>query len=162
MSSKLKIKIGPVEVEYEGEEKFLKEELPVLLKAVSALSQCNVLSSDFENEKQETPSKTQGHQNKQLSTSTIAGKLSCKTGADLIEAAAYHLVTVTGAGSFSRSDLIKEMRSAKSFFKKSYVSNLSNILKRLVNPGKRLNEVSSDTFSLPQTVIDELKGRLGS
>ena len=37
MNSKIRIKLGPIEVEYEGSEAFLKEELPQLLTAVSDL-----------------------------------------------------------------------------------------------------------------------------
>jgi len=36
-TSKIKIKLGAIEVEYEGSESFLKEELPQLLSAVSDL-----------------------------------------------------------------------------------------------------------------------------
>jgi hypothetical protein len=35
MTSKIRIKLGAIEVEYEGSEQFLKEELPQLLTAVS-------------------------------------------------------------------------------------------------------------------------------
>ena len=37
MTSKIRIKLGAIEVEYEGSEQFLKEELPQLLTAVSEL-----------------------------------------------------------------------------------------------------------------------------
>lgn len=37
MTSKIRIKLGPVEVEYEGNEAFLKDELPDLLSAVARL-----------------------------------------------------------------------------------------------------------------------------
>ena len=37
MTSKIRIKLGPIEVEYEGTESFLKEELPQLLEAVANL-----------------------------------------------------------------------------------------------------------------------------
>jgi hypothetical protein len=35
--SKIRIKLGDIEVEYEGAESFLKDELPALLNAVSKL-----------------------------------------------------------------------------------------------------------------------------
>ena len=37
MESKIKIKLGPIEVEYEGSESFLKQELPALIKTVTEL-----------------------------------------------------------------------------------------------------------------------------
>jgi hypothetical protein len=37
MTSKIKIKMGAIEIDYEGSEEFLKEELPSLLKTVSDL-----------------------------------------------------------------------------------------------------------------------------
>lgn len=82
MSSKIRIKIGEIEVEYEGTEEFLKKELPELLKTVSELYRpLNAGGgSTFV-----PPS------NLQLSTANIAAKLDAKTGPDVVIAACAHL-----------------------------------------------------------------------
>ena len=71
-----------------------------------------------------------------LSTSSIAQKLGSKTGSDLAIAAAAHLVLVKKMDNFSHTELLAEMREAKTFYKKSYHSNLGNSLKTLVNAGR--------------------------
>jgi hypothetical protein len=158
MPTKLKLKMGSIEIEYEGEEKFLKDELPDLLGTVKELG-------DFADERGAAPPSSNGKStgdagSKQLSTSVIASKLNCKQGADLIEAAAFYLIGVLNKETFTRDELIREMRSAKAFFKKSYVNNLSNYLKQLIS-GQRLNEVGTDVFSMPHDVLKQMKGSFG-
>ncbi len=157
MPTKLRLKMGSIELEYEGEERFLKEELPNLLGSVKELGDLMAVG----NEVSSTNGKSIADStNNRLSTSVIASKLNCKQGADLIEAAAFYLIGVLKKETFTRDELIREMRSAKAFFKKSYVNNLSNYLKQLI-AGQRLNEVGTDIFSVPHDVLKQLKGRFG-
>ena len=46
MTSKIRIKMGFIEVEFEGSEQFLKEELPDLLTGVSQLHSKSSLASE--------------------------------------------------------------------------------------------------------------------
>jgi hypothetical protein len=158
MPTKLKLKMGSLEIEYEGEEEFLKNELPDLLGTVRELGD---LTEWRENGTSSGNAKSLGGDRaNHLSTSVIASKLNCKQGADLIEAAAFYLIGNLKKETFTRDELIREMRSAKAFFKKSYVNNLSNYLKQLVS-GQRLNEVGTDVFSVPHDVLKQMKDRFG-
>ena len=65
-----------------------------------------------------------------------------------------------GLDDFSRDQLHSEMKSAKGVFKKSYTSNLSNILNGLCKSSE-LNEVKADTYSLPAAVRTDLEAKLG-
>ncbi|HLD70242.1 MAG TPA: hypothetical protein VJA17_05700 [Candidatus Omnitrophota bacterium] len=80
MTNKIKIKMGQFEVECEGSEQFLKQELPELIKNVSQLWNLSLLQNKSEGE---------GYSNKDISLSTnnIAAKLKCKSGPDLVIAA---------------------------------------------------------------------------
>lgn len=158
--AKLKIKIGPVEVEYDGDDKFLKDELPSLLKAVRELHQASGLGAEEKGGVEKDGDKPRRAINGQLSTSVIASKLGCKKGPELAEAAAFNLAHVRSKESFTRDDLTTEMRSAKTFFKKNYVSNLTAILRRMV-ADQKLNEVSANVFSVPDQAAQNMKGRLG-
>ena len=151
--------MGSIELEYEGEERFLKEELPDLLGTVKKLGDVRARAEGKAGSETEEPAAAGSHQ-QSLSTSVIASRLNCRQGADLIEAAAFYLIGVLKKETFSRDELIREMRSAKAFFKKSYVNNLSNYLKQLIS-GQRLNEVGTDIFSVPHDVLKQLKGRCG-
>jgi hypothetical protein len=157
MPSKLKIKIGPVEVEYEGEERFLKEELPALLEAVGRFRKTSGLDLDKHiGDKDGNPPVVP----KDLTTSVVASRLSAKSGTDLIQAAAFSLTNVQGKASFTRDELVTEMRTAKAFFKKTFISNLSGYLKSLAT-SQKLNELGNDSYSVPEGVLTETRRSLG-
>jgi hypothetical protein len=95
-----------------------------------------------------------------LTTSSIAAKLGCKTGPDLIIAAAAHLGLIKQQSQYTRAEIVREMKSATAFFNKNFVSNLSKSLKTLVQ-SDQLNEVGTDTYALPSTETAKLKTKLG-
>lgn len=159
--SKIRIKMGPIEIEYEGSEGFLKEELPNLLAAVSKLytETGGCLASPG------TPSNTAGAQppsgNLQLTTGTIAGRLKCKSGPDLIRAAVSRLHLGLGHGSSTRQQILEQMQQAPMYYKSTYSNNLSKYLSVLVKGGK-LNEVSKDTYALTTAALTELRTQIDS
>ena len=161
MTSKIKIKLGPIEVEYEGPEAFLKKDLPELLAAVARLHRDTGLPGPNENEE------GAGEQTRELgggkkvtgTTKTIAGKLECKSGPDLAIAAAARLTFVQGKDQFTRSALRAEMRTASSYYKKSYTNNMGKILDGLVKSGK-LQEPVDDSLALSVTERKRLEGHL--
>jgi len=158
MPAKIRLKVGSIELECEGEEGFLKEEVPRLLKVAENLRAEQNDDDIPKNGKRGLVAV--GKDGQQLSTSLIAGKLNCRKGTELIEAAAFFLVGVKQKESFTRDELINEMRAAKAFFKRSYVSNLSNYLKTLA-ASQRLNELGGDIFSMPHDALGKMKDRLG-
>lgn len=158
MESKIKIKLGPIEVEYEGSEAFLKQELPDLIKTVTELYKSTNIkmdNSDVEDEENIGQSVKL-----QLSTNSICAKLSCSSGPDLILAAAAHLTFVKQQEVFSRKQLLDEMKTASSYFKTSYRDNLSVNLKTLLKV--KLNEPSTGHFALTASARKELESRLAN
>ena len=164
-TSKIKIKLGAIEVEYEGSEAFLKEELPSLLTAVADLYQKSGTAAQPET----TVSATRSAQNDlsdpasgsqiQMTTGAIASRLQVKSGPELVIAAAARLGIVDGQASFSRQRIIDQMKSATAYYRKTYVSNLSSSIKTLLRDGK-LNEPSKDMYALTPTSDQELRSRL--
>jgi len=154
MTSKIRIKLGPIEVEYEGSEDFLKEELPRFLEAVSNLYKQSGLPAM-------SPAGASGGGAPQLqgTTGSIAAKLLCKTGPDLIMAAAARLTFVAGQETFNRKDLLKEMKAAKAYYKTSHRDNLTGSLNGLTKDGKLL-EIAKDTYSLSANSKSELGAKL--
>jgi hypothetical protein len=150
MASKLRIKMGPVEVEYEGEENFLKEEFPQLLSAISSLykqSNFEIDSKSGAAANDNAPPSGAGKALIKATTSTIASKLGVKTGSDLIIAAAANLTLVQQKDSFTRQEISDQMKSATAFHNKNYISNLSSLLTTLVKNGV-LNEIANNTYAL--------------
>jgi len=162
VNSKIRIKLGAIEVEYEGSENFLKEELPALLQAVSDLyakSSGTLAPPEGESRSSTGEKGNNGTGIIEMTTASIASKLGVRSGPELVLAAAAHLRFVKGAEKFPRKQLIEQMRSASSFFKESYVSNLSKTIKVLMKENK-FNEPSSEVYALNHTTEQELRSRL--
>jgi len=154
MDSKIRIKLGPIEVEYEGSEGFLKQDLPELIKTVTELSRtANMQSSEGSG-----GGSLGDNQKLELSTASIATKLGCKSGPELIVAAAAHLTLAKGMAVFTRKDLLKEMKTATSFYKASYNANLTSLLKTLLKDS--LNEPSSGKYALTEAKKKEVRTKL--
>lgn len=94
-----------------------------------------------------------------MTTSTIAAKIRADSGRDLIRAAAAKLELVDGRASYTRQELLGEMQTATSYYKKTYSNNLSGYLNRLVRDDK-LREVSKDTYALASGESSSLKNAL--
>jgi hypothetical protein len=94
-------------------------------------------------------------------TSTIAAKMKASQGTDLILAAALRMMRGQNMESFSRDQLITEMRSATTYFKTTYISNLSKYIDTLVKSGK-LMEVAKNTYALSAATMQELENQIGS
>ncbi|GAA3915666.1 hypothetical protein [Litoribacillus peritrichatus] len=165
MESKIKIKMGPIEIEYEGSEGFLKEELPALLSAVSDLYR---ESGVVENQPiQEQTASTGVVESKpegngatfQGTTGSLAATLGVKSGTDLIMAAAGRLTLSLGQGTFTRSQIITEMKSATAYHKKTYVNNLTKYLNQLVKDQK-LMETAKDTYALSASAKSNMESRI--
>lgn len=162
MESKIRIKMGPIDVEYEGSESFLKQELPELIKTISDLYR----AANFPPEREDDSADKQGNAAKkdqsslQLSTASIASKLGCKSGSDLAIAAAAHLTFVKGLSVFSRQALLEEMKTATSFYKATYSNNLSKTLGTLMKSA--LNEPSSGKYALTEGKKETLRPTLAS
>jgi len=159
MDHKIRIKIGSIEIEYEGTENYLKKDLPELIdKLVS-------LNLPISNEKESiTDSSSIIDENDagtviQLSSNTISAKLEVKSGTDLIIAACAHLTFVQSKDTFQRKDILAEMKTANNYYKNSYNANLTPYLKSLVNTHK-LIERTKDTYALNATEKNRIKSVL--
>ena len=155
MESKIRIKLGPIEVEFEGSEQFLKNELPDLIKTVSELHKASNIYAETPTDDTTTDESGKGIQ---LSTGSIAAKLTCKTGPELAVAAAAHLTLVKKTKVFSRKVLLGEMKTASSYYKSSYGNNFSNILSALLK--SKFNEPSTGNYALTAKAKEEVRSRL--
>lgn len=158
MEAKIRIKVGASEVDYEGSENFLKQELPNLLKILSELSKSEAHESVPEDNDSDRSAKTDTGGKIQLSTNSIAAKLGASDGRDLIRAAAAHLTFVRKKETFSRQELLTEMKAATQYFKSSYRKHLTSLLKPMLR--QELTEPSTGHFALSAGSRDSLRSRL--
>lgn len=158
MESKIKIRIGAVEVEYEGSESFLKNDLSKFIKMVLEISDRSSLNISVSQERNEEIIVPEKSIIPQLSTNSIAAKISVKSGPDLAVAAAAHLTFIKGHDVFSRQDLLNEMKTASSYFKDTYRKNLTHTLRNLIKT--KFNEPSSGKYTLTAETKKSLRSIL--
>lgn len=166
MPSKIRIKMGAIEVECEGSEEFLKKELPDILAAVSKLHGERGAGSqggeDAESEGREKLTRKNGHHGGAIgTTATIAGKLNAKSGPDLMIAAAARLTVVQNREDFSRKELLDEMKTASGYYSENVRKNFTNYLRGKVRSGDLL-EPRSGYYCLSKPKRDEISEKLAS
>jgi hypothetical protein len=153
MTSRIKIKFGDIEVEYEGEEKFLTAELPKLISDIAALHRTAPA----------TPTKGHGHVKEEhkegvQSATTLAQRLDAKKLPDLILAGAL-AIALRGQPSFERKELRKEIQGAIGFYKNAMGTNLEKTLTRLAKSGK-ITHSGGENYALSPDQKSALQGRL--
>ena len=157
MSSKLRIRIADVEIDYEESEQFLKQELPALLRTAMELHKASGAketdqggSDAGEKEKRDV---------RRLTPGTIAARRKAKSGPELLLSAAAHLTFVVKKDTFSRQELLTDMKDATAYYKKSYSNNLTKYLNNAVDEGK-LQETAKNAYALSADVRSKLEQEL--
>ena len=160
-TSKIRIRMGQVEIEYEGSHDYLKADLPKLLETLVTL-RANAGDEGRGDDQEETPDDKKKKKKTGSITGTvaaIAAKLGVKTGPDLAIAAAAQLTLVANKESFKRLELLNAMKSATSYYKQTYSGNFSLTLKRLLTDD-RLTEPSTGTYALTAKERTTLEAKL--
>lgn len=158
MSCTLRIKYSDIEVEFTGEEAFAETHLKPLLDSITKVLQtvpapaARKESAEKNNQSHSTSGKSA------ITTSTAATKLGAKSGTDLASAAAF-VLHAGGKETFTRNELLQEMKGAKAYFQVNYRKNLGQSLGTLVKQGSFLDQ-GSDNYALSVTYRAELDKKL--
>ncbi len=203
MATRIRVRRGDTEVEYEGSEQFLKTELASLLQAASMLpagsrgpsapaaggaasrgkaparetsggKRSARTSAGRTSARRSSATGTSGRQaDRKASTAAgsagraddrgaaganaktpvaspaavVAAKIGCKHGTDLVLAASAQLNLGAGQRSFSRAELLGEMKTAGEYYKPVYGKNLSRYLRNLLKE-RQLNEPRPGIYAL--------------
>ncbi len=158
ITTKIRMKIGQLELDYEGRESFLINDLSNLLDKIADLSKKHTATQliDTSSESESVLVSTNGTKKIELSTATIASRMDAKSGPELAIAACAHLTFAKSKGTFSLAEIRTEMKNASSYYKASMASNLSKALKNLVKK-QRLNETASDSYALTAAEKDAME-----
>lgn len=166
MPSKLKIKMGHIEFEYEGDAQFDMDAIKGLfthLESFVGVTPAAAFDSSpaaADHAGASNGSAEGGDQELiNLAANTVAARLNVKTGSDLAIAAAATLQLSQGLESFTRKQLLEAMQSAKTYYKTSMGSNLTKTLDVLIS-SKRVNSLSNNEMSLSASEIASLRGKL--
>ena len=125
----IKLILGGLHLEYEGDETFFKAEIANFIVGVAP----HAGSSQVKPSPESAPVGGQATSPANMampkhSTDTVAKLLSAKTGPELILAAVAKSILVDGKDTVDRATITLEMKKASSYYKKTYLSNLSNYL----------------------------------
>ncbi|MGH6760242.1 MAG: hypothetical protein ACRECW_01445 [Phyllobacterium sp.] len=164
MTSKLKIKMGHVEFEYEGDAQFDTAAIKDLfshLESLVGVTPVAAFNSTQDNGVTTAAGTSDDNAatNLNMAVGTIAARLSVTSGPELAIAAAAYLQLAQKKASFNRADLLSAMKSATGYYKSSMSSNLSQSLKTLVS-SKQLNELTGSAYSLTAAEQTSLRARL--
>jgi len=159
--AKIRIKLGAMEVEYEGDPSFLNEGLESLLAKMAELLTQLPPEPDTAGDVSNGPTPSTPSNGFDFSTSTIAAHLDAHTATELAVCALAKLELVDEKSEVKRADILDEMKSAKSYYKKNMGSNLTSSLKTLIVK-KRINHGAADTYSLSATEKTSLESKIAN
>jgi hypothetical protein len=159
MEASFLLRLGQIELQCSGSEAFLSAQLPQFLTYIAQNRSAAETPTQGAGASSGTNQVSAGVKSvSALSVSSVAAKLASKSGPDLIIAACLRL-TRDGQKTFSRQQILDEMKAASSYYRTSYMSNLTKYLSTLIQGGKLL-EQAKDQYALEATNLNELESKL--
>ncbi|MBA9061691.1 hypothetical protein GGQ91_001068 [Methylobacterium fujisawaense] len=164
MPTKLKIKVGHIEFEYEGDAVYDNEAVKDLFSHIESFAVA-VPSGNFDalptQKDLENGDEGAGDQSgiSNLSVQTVAARLGGKSAKDVVLAAAGHLQICQGMKSFSRKELLLSMQNAHGYYNQTMSGNLSAVLKRLV-AAKQIMTLTGEQMSLSAGELARLSAKI--
>ena len=179
MATRIRVRKGDTEVEYEGSEQFLRTELSSLLQAASTFPSGSGRRAQSPPADPAAPGRTSGGGKRSArktpararsvdaapagqdpgmppGVADVAARMGCRHGTDLVLAASAQLSIRAGEKSFSRAALLGEMKTAADYYKPVYGKNLSRYLKNLIRE-RQLEEPGPGIYALTARARRELK-----
>ena len=157
----IKISAGNTLIEYSGPQSFIENGLMEFATSLFD-SVPQAITADTSNDTNTSRATANNSGSIQaMSTNTIASVLGAKSGPELVLAAVAHLQLVKGQDRAQRSDILSEMKSATTYYKSTYSSNLSSYLDSLLK-AKRLNLIGEKVYALPSSERTKLESALAT
>jgi hypothetical protein len=148
-TAKIRIKLGTLEIDYEGSPEFLNGPLISMSEKLMSLYTTNrdAIKLPREGKKEETNPSNDNDQTSDHSTSTFAALINAQSGPELAKAAAANLTFTQKKDTFNRKELSYEMKAAPAYYKKTYLSNLTDTLNRLIKDDM-FRQIGEQTYAL--------------
>ena len=158
---KFHLQIGRMDISYEGDCSYFDESLLMHVEKMFDIytSSNKVAENDAEVLNERATETERRKSGLDLSTSTIAARLAAKNGSELAIAACAHLALVKHEISFSRQQILDEMKMATTYYNTNMRGNLTRILEGLIK-SKRLNQNATGVYALSATELSSLEARL--
>ncbi len=161
--SKIRIKVGSMELEYEGDPAFLDGGIEKLFVTMADLAgkvpDEPARSFEMPSEKSGSDKSSLGNTDLSFSTNTIAAHLNSSSGPDLVICAIAQLELVQDKASSTRSEILTEMKNATTYYKETYSKNLTTSFETLLR-NKRINQIVKGTYSLSANERKDLEAKV--
>jgi hypothetical protein len=142
--SKITIRYGNVQAEFEGSEEFIKSDFLNLVSDIVELTSAAPIPAQPSAAAQASSSSLN------LGVKSISARLGNSTGPDLARAAAAYLTLVEGKETFSQQELLAAMKSATGIYKQTtHGKNSGKILSSLL-ANNILLQTATGTFCLAE------------
>lgn len=168
MTEQIKVswKLGSVEMHYEGNEDFLKAELPKLFQELLEIYKSGSKNggpalTEFPRVTENPMVETSGNGKLELSVNTIATKLGAKPGQDFALAVCAYLSLVKQKTTFSYDEIREAMKTAHQFYDENQRKNLPKYIASLMKK-RFLLERSPRIYALEGKKLKELQNALAN
>ncbi|MBN8988645.1 MAG: hypothetical protein J0H42_10390 [Rhizobiales bacterium] len=157
MTAKLRIKAKGIEIEWEGEVDYLKNDLPDLIAAIVAALGISAGDDgdDDPNEIENTPLNPA----MKFTTAALAAKIQPGTAQDLFKVALAKLQLSDKIEPAERAQIHNEMKNAPKFYKPAMRTNLSKTIDALLTSNS-INEPSTGKFALTPKAQAEIESKI--
>lgn len=166
---RIRVRLNDLEIECEGRETFVVSEVEELAAKMSETLEkyqhvgrrrVNVSAAGDGDGSLDAETKVSiPHGTSSVTTKTIATRMKAKNGTDLARAAARHLGLVEGRETFSRQELLSEMKTARGHYNENMRKGLTQSLRTLMGRSV-LNETASETYALTPREEEETRSFL--
>ncbi len=147
--TRLRVKLGAAEIEYEGGaatlEKVIMPTVARMIDMVESHADLQGPHAPIQIEQSKTPAPQLASNSYDHSSNTIAVSMNASSASELTIAACAHLVFVKKKERFSRKEMLNEMRGAPSFFNSNMPGNHTKTLATLVD-NRRLHLVDAQNM----------------
>ena len=158
MDGKFRLRAKGMEIEWEGNVEFLRDELPSIVEAFVA--SLGAFSDDDLDEPAGEELNPNGSGDRiQITTAALAGKMHLKTGGELLKAALARLHLVNGHQTANRKEILREMQTAKSLYRPSMSANLSATIANLIKV-REVNEPLHRHYALMPSELERFRREL--
>lgn len=158
MDVRIKLKVGKIEMEFEGSNSTFEQKIEPILTDLLAFAKSNFDAADLENAQPDGEVKPKGAI-PTMTVKSVAGKLGANSGSDLLYAAIASLVVIKQKETFSRQEVNDEMKGAVGYYKTSYTSNLSNYIDTLCKQGTII-ETAKDNYAVQDSARVAMEQKL--
>lgn len=157
--SRIRIRVGDCEIEYEGDDGFAREGVLALLKEAMLVAPPKLRQKTAIGGAADQAASFQSKPSSGLTISTIAAHLNPDGTQDLAMCALAKLQLIDGKQHADKTEIWETMRGATGYFKSSMAKNFPRDLGRMVR-GKKINEVGAHVYALTAGSAKDLEAKI--